>query len=116
MRSTPGYHPDPHQLHGSGVFTGMYPQAGELMWLETGKPKSMMDKLCNTTQVFLPTAPPAATLPDLAQLGTVAALTPLGIQQMWNSLNSLQLQQLQTLQLQQLPRLTVTLGQNGTTV
>ena len=60
-----------------------------------------MDKLCNTTQVFLPTAPQSAAVPDLSQLGTVA-LTPLGIQQMWNSLNSLQLQQLQTLQLQQL--------------
>ena len=60
-----------------------------------------MDKLCNTTQVFLPTAPQSTAVPDLSQLGTVA-LTPLGIQQMWNSLNSLQLQQLQTLQLQQL--------------
>ena len=60
-----------------------------------------LDKLCNPTPVFVPTAPQSAAVPDLAPLGTVA-LTPLGIQQMWNSLNSLQLQQLQTLQLQQL--------------
>lgn len=67
-----------------------------------------LDKLGSTasgaTQVFLPTSQPQPQHPlagDLAQLSTVA-LTPLGIQQMWNSLNSLQLQQLQTLQLQQL--------------
>ncbi|KAL8568919.1 hypothetical protein ACOMHN_017090 [Nucella lapillus] len=71
---------------------------------------TQVDKLCNMTQVFVPAINQAAAaaasaagggVPDLSQLGSVA-LTPLGIQQMWNSLNSLQLQQLQTLQLQQL--------------
>lgn len=71
-----------------------------LMHVLNGNTHSLgvVDKLCNATQVFLPTAPPAPLMPDL----TVAALTPLSIQQMWNSLNSLQLQQLQTIQLQQL--------------
>lgn len=66
---------------------------------QLGAAAGVVDKLCNTTQLFLPAAPSAATLsPDLTQLGAVAALTPLGIQQMWNSLNSLQLQQLQACQ------------------